>query len=209
MTPEQDDLLPTRRSLLSRLKDWDDQESWRDFFNTYWKLIYSAAIKAGLTDAEAQEVVQETIITVAKKMKAFKYDPSLGSFKGWLLNTTRWRIADQLRLRQQAAQPNERRPPATTGADAIERIPGDAGIDLDAVWEEEWRKSLMDAALERVKQRVNAKQYQIFDLYVIKDWPVAKVARTLGVSTARVYLAKHRISALVRRQIKELETKFI
>ena len=162
MTPEQDDLLPTRRSLLSRLKDWDDQESWRDFFNTYWKLIYSAAIKAGLTDAEAQEVVQETIITVAKKMKAFKYDPSLGSFKGWLLNTTRWRIADQLRLRQQAAQPNERRPPATTGADAIERIPGDAGIDLDAVWEEEWRKSLMDAALERVKQRVNAKQYQIF-----------------------------------------------
>ncbi|MGO9244561.1 MAG: RNA polymerase sigma factor [Verrucomicrobiia bacterium] len=209
MTPEQDDFLPTRRSLLSRLKDWDDQESWRDFFNTYWKLIYSAAIKAGLTDAEAQEVVQETIITVAKKMKAFKYDPSLGSFKGWLLNTTRWRIADQLRLRQQAAQPNERRAPATTSTDAIERIPGDAGIDLDAVWEEEWQKNLMDAALHRVKRQVSPQQYQLFDLYVFKNWSVRKIAKTLGVSASQVYLAKHRISNLLKKEIKNLEDKFL
>jgi RNA polymerase sigma-70 factor (ECF subfamily) len=209
MTPEQDDLLPTRRSLLSRLKDWDDQESWRDFFNTYWKLIYSAAIKAGLTDAEAQEVVQETIITVAKKMKAFKYDPSLGSFKGWLLNTTRWRIADQLRLRQQAAQPNERRAPATTSTDAIERIPGDAGIDLDAVWEEEWQKNLMDAALQRVKRQVSPQQYQLFDLYVFKNWPVRKIAKTFGVSASRVYLAKHRISRLLKKEVKYLEKQFL
>jgi len=65
-----DDLIPTRRSLLSRLKDWDDQESWRDFFNTYWKLIYATAIKAGLTHTEAEEVVQETVITISKKIKA-------------------------------------------------------------------------------------------------------------------------------------------
>src|SRR2546427_11352752 len=46
---------PTRWSLVRRLKDWDDQESWSDFFNTYWKLIYSAAMQSRLTDAEAQE----------------------------------------------------------------------------------------------------------------------------------------------------------
>src|SRR5437016_1793823 len=79
-----DETSPTRWSLVRRLKDWDDHESWRDFFNTYWKLIYSAAMQSGLTDAEAQEVVQETVITVAKKMSSFKADPAFGSFKGWL-----------------------------------------------------------------------------------------------------------------------------
>src|SRR5262245_16838946 len=81
---EADEFIPTRHSLLSRLKNWDDQESWRDFFNTYWKLVYSVALRAGLADAEAQDVVQETIFSVAKQMRGFHYDPALGSFKSWL-----------------------------------------------------------------------------------------------------------------------------
>ena len=60
------EFIPTRHSLLSRLKDWNDQESWRVFFDTYWKLIYHAAVKAGLSDAEAQDVVQDTVISVMK-----------------------------------------------------------------------------------------------------------------------------------------------
>src|SRR2546422_8175240 len=104
-----DHVIPTRHSLLSRLKDWDDQDSWRDFFNTYWKLIYGAAIKSGLSDTEAQEVVQETVITIAKKINEFKTDPALGSFRGWLLHITRWRIADQFRRRAQPAVPTRRR----------------------------------------------------------------------------------------------------
>ena len=95
-----DDFIPTWHSVLSRLKDWDDQESWRDFFDTYWKLIYGVAIKAGLSGVEAQEVVQETVIAVAKKIPEFKTDPAFGSFKAWLLHLTRWRIADQFRKRQ-------------------------------------------------------------------------------------------------------------
>src|ERR1041385_21142 len=91
---------PTRTSLLKRLKNWDDQEGWRDFFNTYWQLIYGAAIKSGLNDAEAQDVVQETIIVVAKKMEEFKYDPAVDSFKGWLFYLTRKRIASRYRKRQ-------------------------------------------------------------------------------------------------------------
>ncbi|MBM3833633.1 MAG: sigma-70 family RNA polymerase sigma factor [Verrucomicrobia bacterium] len=69
MAENPDEFIPTRRSLLSRLKDWDDQESWKEFFNTYWKLIYGVAIKSGLTDAEAPDVVQDAIISIAKKMR--------------------------------------------------------------------------------------------------------------------------------------------
>ena len=74
--------------------------AWKDFFDTHWKLIYGVAIKAGLNDAEAQEVVQETIIAAAKQMEGFKYDPKIGSFKGWLLHQTRFRIADKMRKRR-------------------------------------------------------------------------------------------------------------
>src|ERR1700704_35998 len=74
------ELLPTRYSLLSRLQNWEDQESWRVFFDTYWRLIYSVALKSGLTQTEAEEVVQETVICVAKDIQKFKRDPQRGSF---------------------------------------------------------------------------------------------------------------------------------
>ena len=88
------EFLATRRSLVERLADWNDRKRWQQFFDSYWKLIHRAARQAGLTESEAQEVVQETLITVAKKIDQLKYDPAIGSFKGWLLNITRWRIAD-------------------------------------------------------------------------------------------------------------------
>src|SRR5205085_8505252 len=100
-------LAATRRSLVDRLANWDDRRRWQEFFDTYWKLIYSAARRAGLTEVEAQEVVQETVITVAKNVGKLRYDPAIGSFKGWLLNITRWRIADQFRKRLPA---NKSRP---------------------------------------------------------------------------------------------------
>src|SRR5262245_58573376 len=88
----QNDFIPTRHSLLNRMKDWGDQASWQDFFDTYWKFIYGVAIKAGLSDAEAQDVVQETVVTVAKKIQDFQVDAKRGSFKAWLVHTTKWRI---------------------------------------------------------------------------------------------------------------------
>ena len=100
LNPEE--LIPTRASLLSRLKDQRDDESWHDFFNTYWKLVYSVALKAGLTEQEAQDVVQETLITVSRRIPEFRYDPAVCSFKTWLLNLTRWRITARCRGEQRA-----------------------------------------------------------------------------------------------------------
>jgi RNA polymerase sigma-70 factor (ECF subfamily) len=197
-------LVATRRSLVDKLRDWDDRKRWQEFFDTYWKLIYSAARKSGLTDAESQEVVQETIITVAKKIDTLKYDPAIGSFKGWLLQITRWRIADQFRKRGPASakflQATDDRLTAT-----IERIPDSRAVDLDDVWEKEWQKNLFEAALTRIKKKVDPKQFQIFDCYVRKEWPAQKVAEQLRVNIGQVYLARHRISAILKKEIKALE----
>ncbi|HSS17158.1 MAG TPA: sigma-70 family RNA polymerase sigma factor [Candidatus Dormibacteraeota bacterium] len=196
--------LATRRSLVDRLANWDDQRRWQDFFDTYWKLIYSAAQKSGLTDAEAQEVVQETVITVAKKIDKLRYDPALGSFKGWLLHITRWRIADQFRKRDSMQTQRERSDDDRKTA-TIERLPDLNVVDLDVLWEREWRENLFHAAIARVKKKVDPKQFQIFDCYVRKEWPAQKVAAQLRVSVGQVYLARHRVSTLIKKEVKTLE----
>jgi RNA polymerase sigma factor (sigma-70 family) len=198
-----DELASTRASLIHRLKDWQDESSWRDFFNVYWKLIYGVARKAGLTDAEAQDVVQETLASVAKHMPSFKYDPGIGSFRAWLLNMTRWRIIGQFRKRQPVA---ERKPQHDTTArtDTIEAIP-DPAPDLDAVWQAEWETNLMNAAMENLRRRIDPQRLQIFDFYVNKEWSPEKVAERFGVSTDLVYQIKHRVTDAIRDEVRRLE----
>ena len=201
-----DELIPTRQSLLSRLKDYEDDESWQDFFHTYWKLIYGMAMRSGLTDTEAQEVVQETIIAVSKHMPDFKYDRTKGSFKGWLLQLTRWRIQDQLRKRKRDANSIALGDDGSRQTQVMDTIPDPVAVE--AVWDDEWQKNMVEGALQRVKGRVKPKQYQVFDLYVLKGWPIAKITATLGVNFGQIYLAKYRVTALIKKEIKALERQY-
>lgn len=203
-----EDSLPTRHSLLNRLKDWGDDASWREFFETYWELIYNVARKAGLTDAEAQEAVQETVIGVARKIGEFKTGSQHGSFKAWVLQQARWRIGDQLRKRLKVGQASCR--PVLhfdddTGTATVNRIPDPAGLELDKTWDAEWEQHLMRTALERVKTKVSVKQFQMFDLHAWQGLSVRETARTLGVNVASVCMAKSRIGRLLRRETARLE----
>jgi RNA polymerase sigma factor (sigma-70 family) len=203
MPEKRDEFLPTRQSLLERLKRWDDQESWRDFFDSYGGLLYRTAIKAGLSDSEAQDVVQDTIIAVAKKIQNFRYDPAKDSFKGWLLYLTRKRIAGEYRRRER------NRPAPDLGDAAVElgQIADPAGVSIEAVWEEEWARAIWEEALAKVKEKAGAKQFQMFHLYAIKEVPAADVARALGVPMAQVYLAKHRVSAMLKKELSQLKAR--
>src|SRR5688500_13063905 len=152
MSTRGDELIPTRQSLLVRLKDADDHKSWQDFLNTYGPFIYGVAVKSGLTMVEAQEVVQETVISVAKKMPEFIYDPKIGAFKGWLMRLTHWRIKDQLRKRQRD-RPLVYSEETSTSTTLIGRLPDPQGNELERVWDDEWQKHVLDTALSRVKDR--------------------------------------------------------
>ena len=214
------DPIATRHSLLTRLKDWGDQKSWQSFFETYWRLIYNVSVKAGLSDAEAQEVVQETVLAVAKTIAEFKTDPARGSFSAWLLRLTRWRIADQFRRREKTGQwahlsairgARESRPGSdeTGETDPINRVPDPEGVQLERAWNEEWEANLLAAALEQVKRQVGPKEFQIFDLNALQGLSVEATARTMQVRAASVYVAKHRISRLVKREVAKLRDKII
>ena len=176
----------------------------------YWPLIYRVALKAGLNDAEAQDVVQETVIAAAKHLPGFHYDPKVCSFKTWLLRLTRWRIIDQLRKRLPGGQRVElAAEDDTTATAALDRLTGGVAPGLEAVWREEWEKLVLAAALERVKQLVRPEQFQMFDLYALKGIPVDQAANLLGVSVARVYLAKHRVSILVEKRGPEVGARTV
>ena len=196
-----DPLPATRRSLVDRLVNLEDRQRWHEFFETYWKLIYGVARRAGLGDAEAQDVVQETVITVSKNIS--KYERAAGSFKNWLLHITRWRIADQFRRRSPARETRRIGEESDRDTATIDRVPDQ--LDVSAVWDDEWQRHTLEAALTRVKRRVEPRHYQIFDCAVLKEWPAAKVARELGVNVAQVYLVKHRVAALLKKEVAAME----
>lgn len=203
------DDLKTRPSLLHRVGNPEDQEGWELFYNLYSQLVYRFAIQRGLSDAEAKDVVQETFLSVSKKVKDFKYDPEIGSFRSWLLHTTQWRIADikkkRGRLHEAMAQEEE----TTARTALVERLADGTFDQQNDTWDQEWRASLVEVALDRLKGKVGAKQFQVFELYVLKRWPVLKVAQTLGVNVGQVYLTKHRVAKMVKQEIQELKTQLI
>jgi RNA polymerase sigma-70 factor (ECF subfamily) len=203
------ELFRTRATLLQRLKDWQDQASWQDFFDIYWRLIYSVAREAGLTDPESQDVVQETMLSVAKYMPGFKYDPALGSFKAWLLNLTRWRIIDQFRKRRGLETRGPGTSHSTAGMATVEKVVDPATQALEKLWDSEWEHHLLGAALARLKRRLDPQKYQIFDFSVNKNWTPEKVARTFGISVDQVYLARHRVGLLVKEEVKRLEKEIL
>ncbi len=205
MPPNPEELIPTRASLIARLKNWQDQSSWQQFFDTYWRLIYGVARKAGLSIDEAQDVVQETMIATAKHLPAFQYDPAIGSFKAWLLNMTRWRITDQFRKRGPVNPHHAPDADTSQGTDTVAKMADPAEFCLHKVWEDEWQANLVEAAMSNVKRKIDPQKYQIFDLYVNKAWPPEKVAETMAISLNQVYVAKHRVTQLIKEEVARLE----
>ena len=209
----------TRASLVHGLQA-GDEDRWREFYQLYGPVIRGFALKAGLTETEADEVVQETCIGVARNVGEFRYDPKRCRFKTWLLNLASWRVKNQFTKRQRwdervhgpagGSSAGTGELPVLPGNDStrtatIERLPDAKAQELDTLWDEEWRTNLLKAALEKVRSQFSPTQFQIFDLNVFKEWPAGEVAKSLGVSLASVYLAKHRVSAAVKKEIARLE----
>ena len=193
-----DPSLSTRQSLLSRLRDRDDRESWQTFFDLYWRLLYNVARRAGLDDADAQDAVQDTVASVAQEMPGFRYDPARGSFKQWLFCIVRRRVADHLRRDYRLRAHAE-------AEGAAGEILDDRVAVMDAAWEEEWERSVLESAIALVRAQTNPKHFQVFDYCVLKEWPPSKVAATLEMSAAQVYLAKHRVSQAVKRAARRID----
>ena len=193
------DSLETRRSLLTRLKDLDDQGGWREFFDRYWRLIYNVARKSGMSDADAQEIVQETMASLAGLKGGLQHDPARGKFRFLLLTIVRRRVVDLWRRRERQAGRE-----AAGGEDAPDAAAVPGASEFDGIWDAEWRQSLLETAMSRVQADVSARQLQIFDLSVVQGVPATEIKARLGVSMTQIYMARFRVGRRVRAELQTL-----
>jgi RNA polymerase sigma factor (sigma-70 family) len=203
--PSTTDFSRTRRSLLTRLKNWDDQQGWREFMDKYGGFIFGLARKSGLSPEEAEDVVQDVLVSVAKKLPSFRYAGDKGSFKAWLVMIVKSRVIDHLRKKYRRvldANPAAGREDETRLEERIAQH--EDALSHDAVWTREWESHLLDTALARVKDRLPAKHFLAFRMCTQQQKSPAEVARALGLSLPNVYLIRHRAGRLVAREIELL-----
>jgi len=199
--------LRTSWTLVARLKNLGDQDSWAVFDELYRPLILSVALKAGLSEDEAKDVVQETMASMAKYIENFLAAPEHGSFRGWLLKIARRRICDQFQKRLPVTASNGPPTDATARTPTVERVPDRDEADLEALCDEEWARHLRETAMKELQLTVKPEQYQIFHLLVLEQRPIEEVARMVGRSRAQIYLIKHRVSHALKKIAKRLEKK--
>lgn len=196
--------LLTRPSLLLRVREWNDGASWAEFHRLYRRLIYGRARRAGLSHADAEDVAQDVFKRVAETIRDFDANPARGSFRGWLMQLTRWRIADQFERRQRlAGAAHSSGGDVSAPAGAIEQLPAPA--DNEDEWDREWRQHILAAAAERLARQVKPRQFQIFDLYVLQGWPLLRVTQELRVSPASVYVIAHRLRRRLKAEVEKLQ----
>jgi RNA polymerase sigma-70 factor (ECF subfamily) len=197
-----DDSIPTRASLLRRLQEMQGEQGWQEFFDIYWLFIFRNALAAGLNEADAEDAAQQTLIAVWKGLPAFRYDPKRAAFKTWLIDILKCRIVD-LR-RKQARRPTVSLSEEGTGTAPLARVPDPATVAPDARWDAEWEANLVRAARERAWKRLSQRDRQIYEYYELRERDSGQTARELGVTAARVYVAKYRVEKELKKEIEHL-----
>jgi RNA polymerase sigma-70 factor (ECF subfamily) len=186
--------LPTRPTLLVRLRDLADVQAWNEFFERYTPIIYDWTRRLGLQPADAADVTQTVFSKVVGAIQRFDYDPARGSFRGWLKTVTR-HAADNLRKSWRTYGRGSADP---TIHQALESLADEEKL-LDIFEAEIWRE-----AEERVKLRVRRNTWQAFYLTAVEQIPAVEVAGRLGMRLAEVYVAKSRVIAQLRREVRKL-----
>ena len=97
----------------------------------------------------------------------------------------------------------------TARTPTVEKLPDPGGPELESIWRAEWEKNLIEVALERVKRHVSSKEFLLFHQQAFKQWSPQKVAAKYGASLAQVYMAKYRVSGVLKREIKKLEKQIL
>jgi RNA polymerase sigma factor (sigma-70 family) len=191
----------TRVTLLTRIRDGRDAEAWREFVQLYGPVVYRFARNRGLQDADAADLMQDVLRSVARNAHRMEYDPARGTFRGWLYTVTRNKIYNFL-----SAQRN--RPRGTGDTDAHERLDATPAREdergPDAEWEKEYQRGLSARAMEKVREEFQPATWDAFWQTAVEGRAAAEVGAKLKMSPGAVYVAKSRVLARLRDEVKKL-----
>lgn len=189
----------TRKSLLLRLKELGDDESWREFYSIYGRMIFGYALRYRLSHSEAEDVVQDVCVKLFRQILSFDYSPDQGHFRGWLKTVTKHAVIDYIRRKERRSGHFAEYKRHT------EVLREEKTTAVDDVWEAEWEKAVLDAAMQRVHLRISDQALQVFRLFAVENRPAAEVGETLGVEPNAVYACKHRVLKLIREEVEVLK----
>ncbi len=189
----------TSPTLLARLSQKPmDPRAWRDFVDRYGGKILVWCRQYRLQDADARDVTQEVLTNLVRRMQTFVYDPSRG-FRAWLRTLTHHAWADFVEKRR-------RQTTVESDAQHLEQLQtAQAGTTLLERLQTEFERELFEEALARTRLRASAENWEAFRLLVFEQRPAGEVANSLGKSIASVYMAKSRITRMVREEVCKLE----
>lgn len=184
-------MTPTPASLLLRLRQPGEQRAWEQFVDLYTPLLFHWAMRLGLAEADAADLVQDVFLILSQRLASFDYDRQK-SFRGWLrtLLLNKWR--DHQR---RAALP------LTEGAVALDELASPAD---DAVTATEYRQFVVSRALEIMQAEFQPTTWKACWEHVVAGRPAADVARELGLTLNAVYLAKSRVLRRLRQELEGL-----
>ncbi len=186
----------TSRTLLHRVRDARDHEAWRRFLEIYAPLLESYGRAHGLSASDVEEVRDQCLELVARRMPGFEYERARGGFKGWLYRIAKGRIVDMLRR------------PVPRRAETRELVALSAALPApDELWEEHWRAEHLRYALERVKEREPPRSFAVFELLLFDGLDVAEVCARTGLNANQVYKAKSRVLRRLRRTLERSDAE--
>jgi RNA polymerase sigma-70 factor (ECF subfamily) len=190
----------TRASLLLRLRDDSDAEAWQEFVRLYGPIVYRFARKRGLQDADAADLMQEVLRSVATAAGKLEYDPQRGSFRGWLYTITRNKIYTFLERRRHREQ--------ATGDSAMQQrlqAAPDRDSELEASWDQEYQQQLASRAMETIRAEFQPGTWQAFWLTAVEGIAAKDAAVQLNSTPGAVYVAKSRVLARLREEVQRLQ----
>ncbi len=196
--------------LIRELMRRESSAGWNRLYALYGEGILRMGLRHGLMPEEARDALQSTMAEVARDFERNSLDPraEAGSFRSWLMQKARWRIADELKKRcrlQHVAAPG----PGSDGprTDPLHRVADPSGAVLDRQWDAEWEREAIGLAMEELKERIDLKHWQIFHQHVVKERPALEVAKTFNTTRSQVYLVKMRVKPVLRRILERLRAK--
>ena len=179
-----------------------DSEAWESFDRTYRGYLIEKARAAGLSREDAEDVAQETLVCVWAGLPLFRYDRDRCRFRTWVRQILHDRVVDQ--YRRSGRQPPMAAPDDGTGTPALQRLADPAARPAGSEVDAEWERNLLRAARERVEKRFSQREWQIFQYLETHEMDTRLTARDLGVSAARVYVAKNRVQREIKKELVRL-----
>ena len=187
----------TRVSLLERIGNASPPEAaWEDFVRVYGPAVHRWCRGHGLQPVDAADVAQEVLVRFWRQSARFRYRPG-SKFRGYLRAIVRGAVADWHGDRSRA--------PAWVDSTFAHLAETPARDDLAARIEEAFDTELVARAMAEVRNRVQPHTWRAFERQLFDERPGTEVAAELGVDVNVVYVARHKVTRMLRETVARLE----